>query len=136
MEDAEAVAKLHAMVSGTPGKPVPEVDTEDVKAVWKLGQEVKKDHPDGGVAIGMAIFEHTCKPGAIVKAVVFQANMVGMLQYVAPHIFEPWTKNGELTEPVFRAAAQVPMEWIGVGVVRKGLPFDIEDFMSRVSGAA
>jgi len=28
------------------------------------------------------------------------------------------------------------MEWIGVGVVRKGLPFDIEDFMSRVSGAA
>jgi hypothetical protein len=51
-------------------------------------------------------------------------------------VFEPWTKDGELTEPVFRAAAQVPMEWIGVGVVRQGLPFDLEDFMRRVSGAA
>jgi hypothetical protein len=65
MEDAEALAKLHAIVSGAPGEPVPQVDPEDVKAVWKLGQEVKKDHPGGGVAIGMAIFEHTCKPGAI-----------------------------------------------------------------------
>ena len=55
MEDAEAVAKLHAMVSGAPGEPVPKVDPEDVKTVWKLGQEVKTDHPGGGVAIGMAI---------------------------------------------------------------------------------
>jgi hypothetical protein len=59
-----------------------------------------------------------------------------MLQYVAPHMFEPRTKDGELTEPVFRAAAQVPMEWIAVGVVRKGPPFDVEDFMRRVSGDA
>ena len=37
------------------------------------------------------------------------------------------TKDGELTDPVFRAGAQVPMEWIGVGVVRQGLPLDLED---------
>jgi hypothetical protein len=77
------------MFVGAPGTPVPQVDPEDVRAVWKLGQEVKKDHPGGGVAIGMAIFERTCKPGAIVKAVVFRANMVGMLQYAAPDVFEP-----------------------------------------------
>ena len=40
MEDAEAVAKLNAMVSGAPGEPVPQLDPEDVKAVWKLGQRV------------------------------------------------------------------------------------------------
>ena len=37
---------------------------------------------------------------------------------------------------VFLTAATIPMEWIGVGVVRKGLPFDIEEFMRRVSGTA
>lgn len=77
MEDAEALAKLHAMVSDGRGEPVPQVDPEDVKAVWKLGQEVKQDHPGGGVAIGMAIFEHTCKPGAIVKAAIYRTNKIG-----------------------------------------------------------
>lgn len=38
MEDAEAVAKIHAMVSGQPGEPVQQVDPEDIKAVWKLGK--------------------------------------------------------------------------------------------------
>ena len=84
MEDAEAIAKAHAMVSGSPGEPVPQVDPEDVKAVWKLGEEVKKDHPGGGVAIGMSIFEHTCKPGAIVKAVIYRTNKIEMLRTVAP----------------------------------------------------
>ena len=27
------------------GEPMPQVDSEDVKAVWKVGQEVKRDHP-------------------------------------------------------------------------------------------
>jgi hypothetical protein len=135
MDGAEEVAKLHAMVSGAPGEPVPQVDPEDVRAVWKLGQDVKKDHPGVEVAIGMALFEAACKPGAEVKAVVYRANHMWILQFMLPGIFEPWTKDGELTEPVFRAAAQVPMEWMAVGVVRHRLPFDADDFMRIVAPA-
>src|ERR1700693_4732467 len=130
MDETEAVAKLHAIVSGAPGEPVPQVDPEDVKAVWKLGQEVKRDHPDGGVAIGMAIFEHTCKPGAIVKAVIYRTNKIEILRMLASEVMEPLIHDK--LDTVFQAAAQIPMEWIGVGVVRQGLPFDFEDFMRRV----
>jgi hypothetical protein len=36
---------------------------------------------------------------------------------------------------VFRAAAEIPMEWMGVGIVRRGLPFDPDDFLRRVREA-
>jgi hypothetical protein len=51
-----------------------------------------------------------------------------------PELLKPWTKDGELTETVFKSAAKIPMEWIGENL-RHGLPFDVEDFMRRVSEA-
>jgi hypothetical protein len=72
-------AERFVMVSGMPGEPVPQVDPEDVKAVWNLGQAVKKSHTRQWGHIRYVDFEHTCKPGTIVQAVVFRANMVGML---------------------------------------------------------
>jgi hypothetical protein len=49
-------------------------------------------------------------------------------------LLKPWTKDGELTETVFKTAAKIPMEWIGENL-RHGLPFDVEDFMRRVRDA-
>jgi hypothetical protein len=46
-------AQLQKMFGGAPGTPVPQVDPEDVRAVWKLGQEVKKNHP--GVNVGISV---------------------------------------------------------------------------------
>lgn len=112
------------------------MDPEDVRAVWKLRQEVKRDYPGVNVGIGVEIFERACKPGANIPAITYRASHIAMLQHIVPQIFDPWTKDGELANSVFRAASQVPMEWIGVGVVRRGLPFDIEDFMRRVSEVA
>jgi hypothetical protein len=133
MEDSEAVAKLQAMMYGAPGEPVPQVDPEDVKAVWELGQAETKDHPDGGVIIGMAIFEHTCKPGAIVKAVIYRANMTDLLCSAAPEIMKPLLQDR--LDAVLHTAATIPMEWMGVGIKRRGFPFDADDFIRRVSEA-
>ena len=133
MDEAEAVARLHAMVSGAPGEAVPQVDPEDLMAVWNLGQEVKRDHPDGGIAIGMSIFEATCKSGAIVKAVVYRTNKIDILRYVAPEIMDPLIQDK--LDAVLRTAATIPMEWMGVGVVRQGFPFDADEFIRRVSEA-
>jgi len=98
-----------------------------------LGQEVKKDHPGGGVAIGMAIFERTCKPVAIVKAVIYRANKIEMLRIVAPEVMKPLIQDK--LDAVFQAAAQIPMEWIGMGV-HKGWTFDPDDFIRRVCEVA
>jgi hypothetical protein len=55
-------AQLQKLLGGAAGTPVPQVDPEDVRAVWKLGQEVEKDHPGVNVGIGVEIFERACKP--------------------------------------------------------------------------
>lgn len=125
-------AAMFAMISGVPGDPVPQVDPEDIEAVWKLGEDVKKDHPGGGVAIGMAVFEHACTPGANVKAVIYRANQTGILRMVAPEVMEPLIE--EKLDAVLRTAATIPMEWIG-REVHKGFPFDADDFIRRVSEA-
>ena len=112
-----------ARFAGKAGEPVPQVDPADVKSFWALGQ--------GVCAIGLGIIEAACKPGANIPAVVHRASQIAILAHVAPDLFAPWTKEGQLDDSVFRAAAEVPMEWIGEGV-RHGLPFDVEDFMRRV----
>lgn len=121
-------AQLQKMFGGAPGTPVPQVDPEDVRAVWKLGQEVKKDHPGVNVGIGVEIFERACKPGSNIPAVTYRAGMIAMFLRHAPELKEK-------VDAVFLAAATIPMEWIGVDVVRKGLPFDAEDFKHRVNEA-
>jgi hypothetical protein len=122
-------AQLQKMFGGAPGTPVPQVDPEDVRAVWKFGQEVKKDHPGVNVGIGMEILERACKPGSNIPAVTYRAGMAAMFLRRAPELKDK-------LDAVFLAAATIPMEWIGVEIVRQGLPFDLEDFMRRVSAAA
>jgi hypothetical protein len=59
-----------------------------------------------------------------------------MLRRAVPQTLEPWTNEDQLDDVVFSAISEVPMERMGVGVVRQGLPFDVEDFMRRVREAA
>jgi hypothetical protein len=61
--------------------------------------------------------------------------MIGMVQHVAPEILEPSTKEEQLDDVGFHAIAEVPMEWMGVGIVRDGWAFDFEDFVRRVREA-
>ncbi len=56
-------AQLQKMFGGGPGTPLPQVDPEDVRAVWKLGQELKEDHPGVNVGIGVEIFERASRLG-------------------------------------------------------------------------
>jgi hypothetical protein len=49
------------------------------------------------------------------------------------HVFPPqlarFTREGQPDDAVFRAAAKVPAEWVGVGIVRESLPFDVNEFL-------
>jgi len=114
---------------GHPGEAVPQVDPEDVKAVWMLSQEVKQDYPGQSVGIGAEMFERGCKPGANIPAVTYRAGMIRMLKQMDSLLQDK-------LDAVFRVAAEIPMEWMGVGAPRKGLPFDPDDFVRRVREAA
>ena len=123
------------MFGGKPGEPVPEVDPEDLKTVWKINRDVQARHPGQQVAIGRAVFEHACRPGADLQAVGYRAAVLLMLIHLASNpenpIKElgPWLKEDQLEEVVFAAAAKIPMEWMGVGIVRDGPPLDVNEFV-------
>jgi hypothetical protein len=121
--------QLQKLLGAAAGTPVPQVDPEDVRAVWKLGQEVQKDHPGVNVGIGVAIFERSCNPGSNIQAVTYRAGMIAMFLRHAPELKEK-------LDAVFLAAATIPMEWIGVGIVHRGWTFDPVDFIRRVREAA
>jgi hypothetical protein len=115
---------------GRDGEAVAVVDPEDLKAVWEVGQETVKGHPQGNVAIGLEIFRRACKPGTNVSAVIYRMQLIRMRQKMQPDIMDPLLQDKP--EAVFRAAAEIPMEWIGVSKVRHGLPYDFDDFLRRV----
>jgi hypothetical protein len=129
MDDiAEQQRLMELFGYGRAGEPVPVVDPEDVRAVWEITQESGKGH-QGGIMIGREIFRHACKPGANVPAVTYRTRKIDMLRMIAPEVMEPLLKDK--FDAVFRAVAEIPMEWIGTDV-RHGLPFDRDDFIRRV----
>jgi hypothetical protein len=131
MEENERIREMFGF--GRAGEQVPAVDPADVKAVWEVGQESIKGCPTGGVAIGVEIFRRACKLGANVPAVTYRTRNIDMLRLIRPDVMDPLLQDKR--EAVFRAAAEIPMEWMGVGVVRHGLPFDVDDFLRRVREA-
>jgi hypothetical protein len=123
---------------GASGESVPQVEPEDVKAVWKLGlgRGMESGHPGGQRAIGVEVCKAACKPGADISAVCYRGMMLGLITRHAQEQLAPWVNEGEMDNAIFRAIAEIPMEWMGVGIVRHGPPFDFEDFVRRVREAA
>lgn len=120
---------------GKPGEPVPEVDPDDLKTVWRLNRDLQARHPGQQVATGSRVYEHACKTGADIQAVGYRAAVLSMMIHLAQHPenpikeLRPWLKADQLNDVVFRAAAKVPMEWMGVGIVRDGPPLDLDEFL-------
>jgi len=120
--------KIPPPFGGKPGEPVPEVDPDDLRTVWEMNRELQARSPGGG-AIDIDIFEQACKPGANVHATLYRSNLFWIVSMIAPAQWAMVTKDGQPTNAAFCAAAKVPMEWMGVGIVRKGPPFDVEQFV-------
>jgi len=112
---------------GKPGEPVPEVDPEDLKALWQLQCDVEKQHPGQQVAIGLEVAQHYCKAGADIQAVGYRVSLLWLMSRIVPEQFAALTKDGQPIDAAFRAAAKVSAEWIGVGVVRQGPPVDMNE---------
>ena len=115
-----------------PGEAVPEVDPEDLKTLWQEQQELQGRHPGKQVAMGRDLAEQICKPGADIPALGYRASMLWLLSQIARERFEPFTKDGQPIDAAFRAAAKVPVEWMGEGFTTKA-PFDVDEFLRLCS---
>jgi hypothetical protein len=114
---------------GEPGEAVPAVDAEDVKTVWQIGRDAQANHAGQNVAVGADLMKHACKPGANIEAVTYRSWLVGLMARIASEQLARFTRDGQPDDAVFSAAAKVPAEWMGVGIVREGPPFDLNEFL-------
>jgi hypothetical protein len=73
--------------------------------------------------------KHSCKPGADIEAVGYRAALVWLITQIVPEGLARFTREGQPDDSVFRAAAKVSAEWMGVGIVRQGPPFDVNEFL-------
>ena len=116
---------------GEAGESVPEVDPDDLKAIWQIGEELQAN-PSTVKAVGVEVMKQACKPGANVEATCYRSSIIWMLTHVAQQQLAPWLRDGKVADPVFRVMASIPMEWVG-SEVKQGLPFDVEEFLRRLN---
>jgi hypothetical protein len=110
------------------GKPLPPVNAEDLKRVWRLIQQVAIDRPDargaqGGASIHLRLITEQCEAGADVFAVFFRASILQHL--LQKGLLDKWSDGNELGDSVFHAGASCPMEM-------GDLALDPEAFIERV----
>ena len=122
------LGKTPPRFGGDPGEPIPQVDPEDLKALWRLQRDVEARHPGQQIAIDNELAQHYCKPGADMQAVSYRVSFLWLMSRFVPEQFAAFTKDGQPIDAAFRAAAKVPAEWMGVGVARQGPPFDVNEF--------
>jgi hypothetical protein len=116
---------------GSPGEPVPEVEPEDLKAIWQMARDLQARHTDQNVGIGFEAMKAVCQPGANAQAVWYRSSMIWVLNQFAQEQLASWVEDGEISDAVFRKMAAIPMEWIG-HTEREGLPFDVERFFREL----
>ncbi len=121
---------------GKPGRPVPEVDPQDLQTAHDIFSCAAKSRPGGNVGVSIQIFQHACKPGADIPSVTYRAMLIGFLLPIAKEQLQPWMKEGQLDAAVFREFARLPMKWMGTGAQQQGFPFDAEALFQRLQDEA
>jgi hypothetical protein len=114
-----------------PRGPVPEVDPEDLKTLWREQHDPQGRH-SGEYVMAMDFAQQLCKPGADIKAVFHRSSMIWLLSQFARKQLGPWVKDEQVLDVVFRTMAKIPMEWLG-HAPRQGLPFDVEEFFRQLN---
>jgi hypothetical protein len=110
---------------------VPAVKPDDLKNVWRLFGEMGRN-PGQSRSAGENVYKSVCSPGADARSVWYRASMLALAIKMTPDFFGPWMRDGQLDDAVFEVGATFPMEKMRTGIVRDGLPFDVEEFVKRI----
>jgi hypothetical protein len=108
---------------------VPAVKPDDLKNVWRLFGDMEARNAG---AAGDNVYKSVCSPGADALSVWYRASMLTLAINMTPDLLAPWIHDGQPNDAVFEVMATFPMEKMRIGIVRQGLPFDVEEFVKRI----
>ena len=102
-----------------PGKAVPRVKASEVKAMWKLLEDVKAGHPGiqatEAVGIGAGMVQLACCPEADVNAIFLRSSRLGML------MMRCGKQDAQPPAILFSIFAKLPMKWWAFGEQHRAL---------------
>jgi hypothetical protein len=108
---------------------VPAVKPDDLKNVWRLFGDMEARQSE---AAGENVYKSVCSLGADARSVWYHASMLALIIKMRPDLLAPRIRDGQPDDAVFEVAATFPMEKMRTGIVREGLPFDVEEFVKRI----
>ena len=118
---------------GARGNCVAAVNPNDLRNVWTMMRDLEARAQTGqSGSISSGLYERACSPGANVLAVWYRASILGVLQTLPGNPLTPWSHEGELDDAVFQIAARLPMKKLPVGLVKNGLPFDVQELVKQI----
>ena len=118
---------------GARGTDVAAVNPNDLRNVWTMMRDLPARAQAGqSGCISSGLYESACSPGANVLAVWYRASILGVLQTLPGNPLTPWSHEGELDDAVFQIAARFPMKKLPVGLVKNGLPFDVQELVKQI----
>ena len=118
---------------GARGNDVAAVNPDDLRNIWTMMRGLEA-HAQAGQSesISGGLYESACSPGANVVAVWYRASILGVLQTLPGNPLTPWSREDELDDAVFQIAATFPMKKLPVGLVKNGLPFDVQELVKQI----
>jgi hypothetical protein len=109
---------------------VPAVKPDDLKSVWRLFGDMKARNSG---AAGDSVYKSVCSPGADALSVWYRASVLALIIKMRSDLLAPWICEGQPDNAVFEVAATFPMEKMRTGIVREGLPFDVDKFVAATN---
>jgi hypothetical protein len=61
--------------------------------------------------------------------------MIWLINETEKQRIAPWMKDGQPEDAVFRVAAKIPMNGMGVGIPHQSFPFDVDEFFRRLDNS-
>src|SRR6266404_3437080 len=118
---------------GARGNDVTAVSPDDLRNVWTMMRDLEARTQAGQTgSLSSRLYEVACSPGANVLAVWYRASILGVLQMLPGNPLTPWSHGGELDDAVFQIAATFPMKKLPVGLVKNGLPLDVQELVKQI----
>jgi len=118
---------------GARGNDVAAVNPDDLRNIWTMMRDLQARAQAGqSESISGGLYERACSPGANVLAVWYRASILGVLQMLPGSPLTPWSHGGELDDAVFQIAAKFPMKKLPIGLVKNGLPFDVQELVKQI----
>jgi hypothetical protein len=108
------------------------VKPDDLKKVWRLFGGIEARNPGQSGAAGDNVYKSVCSPGADARSVWYRASMLALTIKMRSDLLARWIRDGQPDDAVFEVAATFPMVKMRTGIVREGLPFDVEEFVKRI----